>query len=309
MAMDYTFLGVFAFMFFLGSMLGIIASQSTLSDSEIHEIPDRFVELLLKEPVIEEHKEKNKPNTNPDAGEGAKAKKEEGKVGKKDAKMDKAKGNKVEIQRQELDREIAEDAGLLGQIADQGGMDGTFGNTIVDETLLGGIGGALGAKGVQMGSGGLGSRGSGLGGGGSASGLGGTGTFGRGSGSSGWGAGSGNFGAKSEGGIGRIGGDPIILGALDKSLIDKVIKRNRAQIRYCYQRELNRSPTLSGKLVVKFVISGNGSVSQAKTHSSTMAGGDAVQSCINQRFMRFQFPEPKGGGIVIVKYPFIFAPR
>jgi hypothetical protein len=308
-ALDYPFLGVFAFMLFLGSMMGIIASQTTLSDASIHEIPDRFVELLLKEPVIEEHKEKNKPNTNPDAGEGAKAKKEEGKVGKKDAKMDKAKGNKVEIQRQELDREIAEDAGLLGQIADQGGMDGTFGNTIVDETLLGGIGGALGAKGVQMGSGGLGSRGSGLGGGGSASGLGGTGTFGRGSGSSGWGAGGGNFGAKSEGGIGRIGGDPIILGALDKSLIDKVIKRNMAQIRYCYQRELNRSPTLSGKIVVKFVISGDGSVSQAKTHSSTMKGGDAVQSCINSRFMRFQFPEPKGGGIVIVKYPFIFAPQ
>jgi hypothetical protein len=72
---------------------------------------------------------------------------------------------------------------------------------------------------------------------------------------------------------------------------------------------LNRSPTLSGKIVVKFVISGDGSVSQAKTHSSTMKGGDAVQSCINSRFMRFQFPEPKGGGIVIVKYPFIFAPQ
>jgi len=309
MAVDYAFMAIFAFMAFLGMIIGVIASQSTLSDADINEIPDRFVELLLKEPVVEEHKESNKPNTNPDAGEGAKAKKEEGKVGKKDAKMDKAKGNKVEIERQELDREIAEDAGLLGQIADQGGMDGSFGNSIVDETLLGGIGGALGAKGVQMGSGGLGSRGSGLGGGGTASGLGGTGTFGRGSGSSGWGAGGGNFGAKSEGGIGRIGGDPIILGALDKSLIDKVIKRNMSQIRYCYQRELNRNPSLSGKVVVKFVISGDGSVSQAKTHSSTLKGGDAVNSCINSRFMRFQFPEPKGGGIVIVKYPFIFAPQ
>ena len=26
----------------------------------------------------------------------------------------------------------------------------------------------------------------------------------------------------------------------------------------------------------------------------------AVESCINGRFMRFKFPEPKGGGIVIV---------
>ena len=78
-------------------------------------------------------------------------------------------------------------------------------------------------------------RGSGLGGGGSAEGLGGLGTKGRGSGKSGR-PGGGNFGAKGEGGIGRIGGDPIILGALDKSLIDAVIKRHMNQIRYCYQR-------------------------------------------------------------------------
>jgi hypothetical protein len=114
---------------------------------------------------------------------------------------------------------------------------------------------------------------------------------------------------KSEGGIGRIGGDPIILGALDKSLIDRVIKRNMNQIKYCYSRQLNANPTLNGKIVVKFVISGDGSVSQAKTHSSTMTGGTAVQSCINERILRFQFPEPRGGGIVIVQYPFLFAPE
>ena len=235
-ALDYPFLALFAFVAFLGLMLGVIMAQTTPRKADIHEIPDRFVELLLREPEVEEHKDSNRPEANPDAGEGAKAKREEGKVGKKDAKMDKAKGNKVEIQATEQDREIAEDAGLLGQITDQGGMDGAFGASIVDADLLGGIGGALGAKGVQIGSGGLGSRGSGLGGGGTASGLGGTGTFGRGAGSSGYGAGGGNFGAKSEGGIGRIGGEPIILGALDKSLIDRVIRRNMAQIRYCYQR-------------------------------------------------------------------------
>ena len=202
-----------------------------------------------------------------------------------------AASGRVEIEATELDAQIAEDAGLIGQLTDQGGMDRGL---IVDEELLGGIGGDLGAEGIQIGSGGLGSRGSGLGGGGSASGF---------------GSGGGNFGARSEGGIGRIGGEPIILGALDKSLIDPVIRRNMAQIRYCYTRELNRSPTLEGRIVVKFVIRGDGTVSRALTHSSTMAGGDAVQSCLNSRFMRFQFPEPRGGGIVIVKYPFLFAPQ
>ena len=43
------------------------------------------------------------------------------------------------------------------------------------------------------------------------------------------------------------------------------------------------------------------------TKSSTM-GNKAVEGCINSRFQRFKFPEPKGGGIVIVSYPFIFQP-
>jgi hypothetical protein len=37
-------------------------------------------------------------------------------------------------------------------------------------------------------------------------------------------------------------------------------------------------------------------------------GNSAVEGCIASRFMQFKFPEPKGGGIVIVSYPFIFSP-
>ena len=58
---------------------------------------------------------------------------------------------------------------------------------------------------------------------------------------------------------------------------------------------------------MKFVISKTGSVSKASTKSSTL-NNSAVEGCINSRFMRFKFPEPKGGGIVIVSYPFIFQP-
>jgi hypothetical protein len=58
---------------------------------------------------------------------------------------------------------------------------------------------------------------------------------------------------------------------------------------------------------VKFVIGKTGSVSKASTKTSTL-GSKAVEGCINSRFMRFKFPEPKGGGIVIVSYPFIFQP-
>ncbi len=305
---DYPFLAIFSFMGFLGLMFSLVMYFSPKpAQNDVVEIPDRFVELLIEKPEPEEEKKDKKPEANPDAGEGEKAKREEGKVGKKEAKMEKAKGNKVEVAKKELDRQIAENAGVLGALRDAGALDGMFGSAGLDSALEGGIGGLIGAKGTQVGSGGLGSRGGGLGGGGSAEGLGGLGTKGIGSGKSGYGTGGGNFGAKGEGGIGRVGGDPIILGSLDRALIDEVIKRNMNQIRYCYQRELTKKPSLAGKIVIRFTIAKDGSVSAASTKTTSMKNS-AVESCIVGRFMRMQFPQPKGGGIVIVSYPFIFSP-
>jgi Ca-activated chloride channel family protein len=163
-------------------------------------------------------------------------------------------------------------------------------------------GGLLGS----LGSGGIGSRGSGFGGGGMAKGLSGIGTKGGGYGRSGYGSGGGHFGSKAGGGIGMVGGDPIILGSIDRTLIDEVIKRHMNQIRYCYQRELTKNPSLGGKVTIKFVIVKDGSVSNASTKSTTM-NNSAVENCVAERFKRFQFPEPQGGGIVIVTYPFIFS--
>jgi pSer/pThr/pTyr-binding forkhead associated (FHA) protein len=305
--LDYPFIGIMSFMSFVFVMLLVVLWNTDPSpDTGVVEIPDRFVDLMIDKPEPEQPKD-NKPEANPDAGEGAKAKKEEGKVGKKDAKMKKAKGNKVEMQKKQVDKEIAENAGVLGALRDGSELDGVFGSSNLSSDLAGGIGGVIGAKGIQVGSGGLGSRGSGLGGGGSADGLGGLGTKGRGSGRSGYGSGGGSFGKKGTGGLGKIGGDPIILGALDKSLIDAVIKRNMNQIKYCYQRQLTKNPDLGGKITVKFVIAKDGTVSKASIKSSSMGSKD-VENCITGRFMRFKFPEPKGGGIVIVSYPFIFAP-
>ena len=42
--------------------------------------------------------------------------------------------------------------------------------------------------------------------------------------------------------------------------------------------------------------------------AASTVGSKAVDSCVVSRFYKMQFPEPKGGGIVIVSYPFIFSP-
>jgi Ca-activated chloride channel family protein len=79
--------------------------------------------------------------------------------------------------------------------------------------------------------------------------AGGTGLGGSGSGSGyGSGSGGGTFGAKGEGGIGTVGGAPIILGSLDRTFIADVVDRHVNQLRYCYQRELQKTPALAGKV-------------------------------------------------------------
>ena len=307
--LDYPFISVLAVITLLFSFLTYyIINIHERVEVDMSGADELVAELLLEEPP-EPPEEEEKPDANPDAGEGAKAKKEEGKVGKKDAKMKEAKGDKVEIDKKQKDKEIVDEfmSGLdFGANSESGALDGMGGIASLDADMQGGLGGVIGAKGVQSGSGGLGSRGSGLGGGGTADGIGGLGTKGSGRGSSGYGKGGGSVGKKRSGGSIKSGGNPIILGALDKSLIDAVIKRNMSQIRYCYQRELTKNPDLKGKIIVKFVIAANGSVSKASIKSSSM-GSKAVESCITGRFRRFKFPEPKGGGIVIVSYPFIFS--
>lgn len=102
--------------------------------------------------------------------------------------------------------------------------------------------------------------------------------------------------------------DAVVLGDLDRSLIDDVIKGHMTTIRDCYQRELiAHDGVLGGKLVMKFTIAKDGAVSAADVKSSTLADPD-VDTCMIDVFKSMQFPSPTGGGIVIVSYPFLFSP-
>ena len=122
-----------------------------------------------------------------------------------------------------------------------------------------------------------------------------------------YGAGGGHFGAKGEGAIGAVGGDPIVLGSVDRSLVDEVVKRHLNAIRHCYQRALRRDPDLAGKVVVEFVIAADGTVSSAEIEPTTL-GHRRTEECVRKRILRMTFPAPAGGGTVVVRYPFLFSP-
>ncbi len=103
-------------------------------------------------------------------------------------------------------------------------------------------------------------------------------------------------------------GTPTILGSLDPEIIRRIVRENGAQISSCYETELKQTPGLSGKIVMKFVINGEGKVAQA-TKSESQMNNAGVENCLASRILTWEFPKPKGGGIVIVNYPFVFKQR
>lgn len=112
-------------------------------------------------------------------------------------------------------------------------------------------------------------------------------------------------GLTAGGGSVRAGGDPIIMGALDKSKVDATMAANMTLFRACYERTLRVSPEVSGKYTLKVVIAKTGDVSKAATKKSTLNDA-ALEACILRQAAKLRFSEPKGGGIVILSYPLNF---
>jgi hypothetical protein len=100
-------------------------------------------------------------------------------------------------------------------------------------------------------------------------------------------------------------GDPTgDFSGLTKDEIEKVVRARSGVFRACYQKELNRTPGLSGKLVVNFVIAADGTVKSSKVDGGSSLRNADVESCIKSNVGRLKFPA-KGGAIV--NYPFIFS--
>src|SRR5262249_44790042 len=125
-----------------------------------------------------------------------------------------------------------------------------------------------------------------------------------GDGGSGLGVGHGSFLSRSVEAPSLVVGQPIVMGSLDKEIIRRVMQQHQAQVRYCYERELQRSANLAGKLVGKFVIGAAGTVQQASVESQSI--GDEVSNCVIDKVKTWLFPHVAGGGVVVVSFPWTF---
>jgi TonB family protein len=130
----------------------------------------------------------------------------------------------------------------------------------------------------------------------------GTAGYGRGSGV---GTGSVKIGHRGKAQVQIRKGRTRIIGGLSQEVVGRYIKRYWAQFKFCYERELSKNPNLYGKITTTFTIAGNGRVTEAQAIQTTMHNAN-VEQCLLRVIRRIRFPAPKGGGEVIVTYPFMF---
>lgn len=275
---------------------------------------DRFVQMM----ITPEQEEEEEPDWMKDSGDeeaAAKHKGEEGKAGKEDSEQaDKKLAIKGPKDNEDLelkkarDTEVAMNAGIAAELSISspwGASDASIGSDAIH--ALGNLQGD--SFGEARGFGGLGLHGAGRGGGGISErgiGLANVGTAGRGGGGrggSGYGRGAGDLGERRARVPKIVPGRPQVQGSLDKEIIRRVVRQHRREIKYCYESELQKNKNLKGRVVVRFTISATGSVVSAVVKESNLDNA-SVERCMTGKIRRWVFPEPKGGGIVIVNYPF-----
>jgi pSer/pThr/pTyr-binding forkhead associated (FHA) protein len=268
---------------------------------------DRFAKYI----AAAEKKEQKKKEELSGVKEGAKPKDEEGKFGKKEAKQEKAAPSQkgapiVDKDKREEDRKKVASSGLLAALGKEAGAasdvlgPGGIGTGL--NHALGGINGGA-AMGDAEGLGGLGARGGGSGGGGTGLGIGGLGSHGSGRGR----GGSGEFdlGGKGKGTTQFIPGRTTVMGGLTADEVGRIIRRHWNEIKYCYEKELSKNPNLAGKVGVYFEIGPVGDVTVAQVKETDLHDNN-VEECMLANVRRWKFPNPRGGGVVNVNYPFIF---
>lgn len=207
----------------------------------------------------------------------------------------------------EQDREVATNAGILRLLKQRGGggegasVFGGTGSADLDHALNG-IGRHAATDGQGFGN--LTTRGGSPGGGGSL-GIGGIGGHG-GYGSEVAAADSLRIGHRGKARVRVPRGRSRIVGGLSQKVVGRYIERYWSRFKFCYERELAKNPNLYGKVTCTFTIAGNGRVSEASVLQSTMHS-TTVEHCLLRTVRQIRFPPPKGGGEVIVTYPFLFS--
>jgi len=98
-----------------------------------------------------------------------------------------------------------------------------------------------------------------------------------------------------------------VKGLLTKKQIRRVVDMYWFQLRYCYERELQKHPKIKGGATFAWSISKNGYTAKVKVSKTNLKSGK-VEHCIVRRISMWKFPKPRKG-IVTVRHSFTFRPK
>lgn len=93
---------------------------------------------------------------------------------------------------------------------------------------------------------------------------------------------------------------------LPATVIRRIVRENFGVFKDCYAHALKSNPQLEGVVFTRFVITRDGSVTEAHDAGSDLPDAEVTQ-CVIDAFSTLQFPQPEGG-IVTVTYPIKFSP-
>mgnify|MGYP001178415263 CR=1 FL=1 len=271
--------------------------------SEI-DLSDRFMKVIVEDPKPEielEEEEEEEEEIEEDVGK--KAGGEEGKFGEED-KIEKSKVPKRDGELVDKVKDIGIHKALGSDILGRGPMQNVFGDqTGFDSKLNAAMSGADGSLVIGNGSGGMGMRGTGGGGGGQGFGR----IHGMGRIDTGGGRGvrarlGGKKQRKKRARVRR--GSGSFAGFCKQKDILRVVAGRQRGIQFCYEKELARNPTLSGKVTMGWAIGLDGKAFRVVVQGSSL-NSKAVEGCMRRNISRWRFPKPEGG-MCQIRFPFVF---
>jgi hypothetical protein len=290
--------------------LFILAPASTGTDEITQERFTKVVAPVIESPKVKAADAKQKDDARKkkkdrEAAMSKRAKLDEGRLGRRDAKQ---KETVLPKGREDVLREKVQKTGLLAALGNAK-MEGSGLGKLLNEPSTDveqAVNGLAGAKLVAgRGNGGVGVAGTGLGGGGTGFGrIQGSGNLdvgpGRGRGRKGPGLGTGK---EKEVSAGMSTGKGDADGGLTREQVARVVSSHKAALQYCYEKELQRSPNLSGAVTLFWVVRPNGSVDRVKTDKTTLDNRD-VEGCMERQVKNWTFP--KSTAETHVSFPFLF---
>ncbi len=98
-----------------------------------------------------------------------------------------------------------------------------------------------------------------------------------------------------------------VSGRLPLEVVERAVRGYARAFDACYEGGFTKKPTLEGRVAVRLVVLGDGSVKEARNGGSDLPD-PAVVDCVVGVFQRALFPKPEGG-IVTIVVPLLFSPR